>query len=79
MACARQRNTIICSRFGRRAKQWPCIVCGKLTKTLCDGPSETRGQTCDRPVCSEHATHLDGHDIDYCPQHDSSEKRRLSM
>jgi hypothetical protein len=48
--------------------------CGRIGGKLCDapresGPSAGRWGTCDMPLCSKHATHVDGKDLDYCPRH----------
>jgi len=37
------------------------------TMKLCDYPVSD-SQTCDRPICIEHARHIEP-DTDYCPQH----------
>ncbi len=68
---------IVC-RDGKRRR---CSVCGKLRATkLCDGPPApgSRKKTCDRDLCTGCATHADSQDVDYCPDHDTPEKRHVS-
>lgn len=58
---------IVCSR-GRRRR---CAICGEIgAEKLCDGPPPigSKRKTCDRPLCSKCATHVPGHDLDFCPQ-----------
>lgn len=60
-------HAIVCG--SREVKR--CVEC-KTTRNikLCDWPltGAKAGQTCDRPVCSEHALHREP-DTDYCPAH----------
>jgi len=60
-------EAIIC---GQRSKPKKC-ACGKPATRLCDGPRMKRnrlGDTCDRPLCDEHAVRVDA-DHDLCPKH----------
>lgn len=59
-------HAIICIR-GKRFK--PCAYCAALHEVLCDGPGATKGSTCDLPMCREHATHVEGRNLDYCRKH----------
>jgi hypothetical protein len=70
---------IACSR-GERHKLGKCRVCWHRQATLlCDGPSATaRGKTCDTPLCRSCAK-PGGPNVDYCPDHDAPEKRRLAL
>lgn len=47
--------------------------CGRSGGKLCDGPrgpySQLGSATCDMSICSRHATHVEGEDLDYCPDH----------
>jgi len=63
---------IVCGPRVRRAAR-RCVVCNipdtMATMKLCDGPVPGKpGQTCDAPVCVEHAHHVEP-DVDYCPTH----------
>jgi hypothetical protein len=64
---------IVCAR-GRQGKQKRCHVCNCpesiTTMKLCDYPvaGKKRSQTCDKPICIEHALHVEP-DTDYCPEH----------
>jgi hypothetical protein len=69
---------IVCGPSRRRTPR-RCIVCHcpdwLATMKLCDyalGPGPS--QTCDRPVCVEHAYHVEP-DTDYCPAHAGSPTR----
>lgn len=48
-------------------------MCGRMGGKLCDGPGgqDLAGKplTCDMPMCKQHATHVPGKDLDYCPRH----------
>lgn len=48
-------------------------TCGRSGGKLCDGPrgpwSKLGSNTCDLPICDQHATHVEGQDLDYCPTH----------
>jgi hypothetical protein len=63
----------VCSR-GRQPAARRCVVCKRPASQgplfLCDWPlhGTKAGQTCDRPVCQEHASHRDP-DLEYCPAH----------
>jgi hypothetical protein len=62
-------GTAIVCRDGRRKR---CAICGALgAEKLCDGPPPIPSSraTCDRPLCSSCATHVEGEDRDYCPEH----------
>lgn len=41
--------------------------CGRMGGKLCDAPVGTG--SCDMPICDQHATHVEGRDLDYCPRH----------
>jgi hypothetical protein len=71
---------LVCGPALRRTPR-RCIVCHcpdwLVTMKRCDyalGPGPA--QTCDRPVCGEHASHIEP-DTDLCPAHarDSNEAR----
>lgn len=57
-------TAIIC---GRKSKPKACF-CGKPATRLCDFPKNKLGDTCDRPLCDEHAQRIDA-DHDLCPKH----------
>lgn len=71
-------NGLMCHiNMGRKNAPAPCSAaieldgkrerCCGISLALCDwetGP----GQTCSRPVCAEHQTHI-GEDLDLCPEH----------
>ncbi len=57
---------------GRKPKR--CAYCKRAGTQLCDFPTG-KGKTCDRPVCTTHATHVDGQDVDYCQEHREEAKR----
>jgi hypothetical protein len=60
-------TAIICGPKKRLSK----CFCGKPATRLCDGPRMKRnrlGDTCDRPLCDEHAVRIDA-DHDLCPRH----------
>ena len=63
-------TAIVCGPRVRRPLRC-CVVCNvpdtMATMKLCDFPV-TGSRTCDRPVCVEHARHVEP-DTDYCPQH----------
>jgi hypothetical protein len=62
-------GTAIVCRDGRRKR---CAICGALAaEKLCDGPPPraARRKTCDRALCSRCATHVEGADLDFCPEH----------
>ena len=68
MPCEIRDNKIICSRGVRpAANKTKCKWCGKASTKLCDYPV-TRNQTCDAPMCNEHAK-KQGQNIDTCPDH----------
>lgn len=57
-----------------------CVFClrEKLLQhggKLCDG-KVARG-TCDAPICDFHATHVEGKDLDFCPNHRNQAPRTL--
>ena len=58
---------IVCTG-GRRRR---CAFCDASSTKLCDGPPPEgkRRKTCDRPLCPRHAAHVDGQDLDFCPEH----------
>jgi len=64
---------IVCSR-GSTANHRRCVVCklpgNQCDMKLCDYPlhGEKAGQTCDRPICRDHALHVEP-DTDFCPAH----------
>ena len=64
---------IVCGPHVRRPIR-RCMVCNcpdtLCTMKLCDGPRDggKPGQTCDAPVCVDHARHVEP-DTDYCPAH----------
>lgn len=62
-----QTAMIVCSRSKRRE---PCRWCSRPYTKLCDFKlrGSKIGQTCDAPMCNEHAHHI-GHDLDLCPPH----------
>ena len=68
-------TAIVCGPRVRRPLR-RCVVCNVpdtlATMKLCDGPRNggKPGQTCDAPVCVEHALHIEP-DTDYCPAHAS--------
>lgn len=63
---------IICLRRHRNYRR-KCFYCNRPHEKLCDGPSLTAPsvvtKTCDRPLCSLHAYHVLGKDLDYCEDH----------
>lgn len=59
------RHCPFCAREGLR----------QLSSALCDG-KVARG-TCDAPICSFHATHVEGEDLDFCPNHKDQAPRTL--
>ncbi len=60
-------TAIVCSE-GRRRR---CSCCSGWSTKLCDGPppAGSKRKTCDVPLCSGCARHVDGQDLDYCPTH----------
>jgi hypothetical protein len=65
---------IVCGPRVRQPAPRRCVVCNVpdtlASMRLCDAPREggKPGQTCNAPVCLDHAQHIDP-DIDYCPVH----------
>lgn len=58
-------RAVVCGSGPRKRK---CQFCATGVGTLqCDFPKGRR--TCDAYVCRGCATHLDGKDIDFCPNH----------
>lgn len=47
--------------------------CCRIATKLCDAPAgrDLGGTrlTCSMPICDEHAAHVVGKDVDYCPRH----------
>jgi hypothetical protein len=70
----RTMRAIVCIRGSRSERPQTCIVCHRddrsATLKLCDYPlrGHLPGQTCDRVICTLHATHRDP-DTDLCPAH----------
>lgn len=62
--CQNIGGAIICSSGRRRIN---CRWCGNTHTKLCDYPVGRR--TCDAPICDEHASHVEGQNLDYCPIH----------
>lgn len=67
----------ICSDRRRRR----CAFCSASSTKLCDGPPRpgSKKKTCDAPLCARHATHLAGHDVDYCPPHADLVRSRIQL
>jgi len=61
-------GTAIVCQDGRRQ---PCRWCSSPATKLCDGPPPqgSRRKTCDAPMCVTHAEHVEGQDLDRCPDH----------
>src|SRR5215475_3517055 len=76
-------TAIVCGPRVRRPIR-RCIVCNgpdtRCTMKLCDGLLDggKPGQTCDAPVCVEHAVHVKP-DTDYCPQHAHLAQQRVEQ
>lgn len=62
--CKSIAGAIVC---GSGPRPIPCRWCPKTRTKLCDYPAG-KG-TCNAPLCSDHATHIEGKDLDYCPIH----------
>lgn len=46
-----------------------CSTCGRPSTKLCDWPLTGKpAKTCDRPICTNCARHIEP-DTDYCPAH----------
>jgi len=56
----------ICSRTPS-----PRCACGKQSAFQCDAPTGSRGRTCSRHLCADHAT-ATGPDTHLCPTHAAS-------
>ena len=54
-----------------------CSICGALSTKLCDGDL-VNGRTCDAPLCSQHAAHVEP-DKDYCPKHAAAERQGVFL
>lgn len=60
-------HAIVC---GRASRPKPCSVCGRPGMKLCDGPGTQKGATCDKVLCGDCATRVEGDPSkDYCPAH----------
>jgi hypothetical protein len=59
-------TAIICTGRARRRR---CSVhgCSNPGERQCD--AKVDGKTCDKYLCTAHAVHVRGKDIDYCPDH----------
>lgn len=78
MPCTRFKSAdgkvfgFVCSRGGTRSSL-PCVVCGRPSTKLCDGPKGsypgiiTKEDTCSAPLCDAHAFHVEP-GKDYCPK-----------
>jgi hypothetical protein len=66
MPCQHVGNAIVCTRKERKRR---CSVkvngtrCSNFEERTCDAPG------CDKPLCLDHAVHVNGKNIDYCPTH----------
>ena len=71
----------VCSR-GAGRKALPCVVCGRPSTRLCDGPPsgniKSIDGTCSAPICGAHAHHVDP-DKDYCPKHKQIAPKAISQ
>ena len=65
---------IMCSRHKPQRK----CACGKPATRLCDFVVNRLGDTCDRPVCTDHATSV-GPDLDHCPEHAAPRAKQLTL
>jgi hypothetical protein len=68
-------NAIICGRW-RRYQQKICGDCKRaVSSKLCDfvlptgEPRRRKPRTCDAPICTDCADHVEGKDLDYCKRH----------
>lgn len=78
MMCERVGNMIVCGARRKRPAA-NCSICHhRKAEVLCDGPEPAARKTCDAAMCRECAKHEDP-DRDYCPRHNTPEKRRLAL
>lgn len=63
--CERVGDGFLCGSGPRPIK---CRWCSNTHTKLCDYPAG-RGKTCNAPLCEDHADHVEGKDLDYCPIH----------
>jgi hypothetical protein len=65
-------GAIVC---GPRPRSKKCCACAKPGELLCDWKIGG-GKTCDKPICAEHAQHVDD-DKDLCPEHQEAYRNWL--
>lgn len=70
-------TAVVCSD----RKRIRCAYCEAWSTKLCDGPppAGSRKKTCDKPLCPAHAAHVEGQDLDYCPEHAMSAPQQLTL
>lgn len=68
---------IVCQGRSRGRSFQRCYYCGEPASLLCDGlldrirfARKSGSKTCDRPLCTEHAHHIGGEDLDFCRGHE---------
>lgn len=60
-------TAIVCGPRSGRIKR--CVHCGGVSSKLCDGPrADNSKRTCDRPLCTRCATHVEPN-LDFCRAH----------